>query len=179
MVVKSVKHQQEQAGEKGQSLLEFLLLLPVLLGLVSMMVKANTAIQVSIVNQQYARAQALFLTYNSPVFPQNRLRQESLTGRGYNQMVIGVSADKVEDASTPVATVQQVARKGVQGNENSAEEPELRAAVRVRTNVVLCTQQNVLADGKAILRLGGGDFEAVSTYALNEGSTFQPCRSPL
>ena len=47
-----VKRRSRQLGERGQSLLEFCLLLPVLLGLVTMMIRVNTAIQVSIVNQQ-------------------------------------------------------------------------------------------------------------------------------
>ncbi len=44
--------------ESGQSVLEFLLLIPLIVALTVLLVKMNAVIQVSIVNQQYARAQA-------------------------------------------------------------------------------------------------------------------------
>jgi hypothetical protein len=52
-------------GEAGQSLLEFLLMFPMLLALVIVLIRVNTAIQISIVNQQYARAQTFVLTSNA------------------------------------------------------------------------------------------------------------------
>jgi len=47
------------SSERGQSVLEFVFMLPILLGLIVIMVRSNTVIQMSIVNQKYARAQAL------------------------------------------------------------------------------------------------------------------------
>ena len=52
--------------EDGQSIVEFLVSLPLLVGLAVVLIRVNSAIQMSIVNQQYARAQTLNLTYNSP-----------------------------------------------------------------------------------------------------------------
>ena len=79
------------ANEEGQSVFEFLLMLPVMIGLVVIMAEVNTAIQVSIVDQQYARAEATFLTFNSPIYPErDAIRIPNLDQKGYNQMLIGV-----------------------------------------------------------------------------------------
>src|SRR4051812_29317262 len=84
---------QKQSSDSGQAMVEFLLLLPAIVVLIVVMVKVNMAIQVSIVNQQYARAQALWLAFNSPVYPELRHRVKNFqTGNKMaNQMIIGVS----------------------------------------------------------------------------------------
>jgi hypothetical protein len=142
-------------GEEGQSVLEFLLMLPVMMGLVVLMTRANSAIQVSLVDQQYARAQALFLAFNSPVFPQLAIRIPNLDGKQYNQVVMGVS-DNVTNGTgetyVPKATVQNVARNAkvaALGNNDPQTEPNpdqggLRALVRVRNTVSLCSQTEVV-----------------------------------
>ena len=110
MVVESGRepeHMQGRRGESGQSILEFLLMLPMLVGLVLILVRINTAIQVSIVNQQYARSHALWLNFNSAVYPQLALREGHLTANNDNQMVIGVSDNTApQDGTTftPVAS---------------------------------------------------------------------------
>ena len=94
-------------------MLEFLLMLPVMMGLVILMIRVNSAIQVSIVDQQYARAQAHFLTFGSPVFPQISQRVPNLDGKGYNQMVMGVSDNLTSLRAQPTypgATTQNIAR---------------------------------------------------------------------
>ena len=90
---------------KGQSIVELILMMPVMIGIAVLTMRVNTAIQVSIVNQQYSRAQALFLTYNSAVYPPLKLRLPELQGKKYNQMLIGISDEHVGASSaTPVAT---------------------------------------------------------------------------
>jgi hypothetical protein len=54
---------------RGQGVVEFLFVLPVILLMSMFLVRTNTVIQMSIVNQKYARAQNLFLTYNSAEYP--------------------------------------------------------------------------------------------------------------
>jgi len=55
-------------NNKGQSLFEFILLLPVLLGFSTILIRINTAIQISIVNQQFTRDQLGILINNSVGF---------------------------------------------------------------------------------------------------------------
>src|SRR5262249_40646084 len=136
--------------ERGQSILEFLLMLPLMVGLVVIMVRVNTAIQMSIVNQQYARAQALFLAINSPIYPSLGLQQSQLAGKGYNQMVIGVSENSYpldRDANVPPkASTLNVTRDPRALDGRPQEEPPERAWVRIRDTVTLCTQSVVIGN---------------------------------
>jgi hypothetical protein len=142
-------------NEEGQSVFEFLLMLPVMIGLVMLMIRVNSAIQISIVDQQYGRAQALFLTFDSPVFPQISQRVDNLDSKNYNQIVMGVSDNLTASNGgtyVPEASTQNVARNlatAALGNNDPQTEPNpdqggLRALVRVRNSVSLCTQLNVV-----------------------------------
>jgi hypothetical protein len=163
--------------ERGQSLLEFLLMFPMLLALVVVLVRVNTAIQISIVNQQYARAQALFIAYNSPQFPRLDSRMANLVKKEYSQMIIGVSENAPpsrEDGGgkyNPKAASQNVARRKVAEGEDA--EGDLRALVRIRDTVTICTQSNFVngQQGLVPLPIYGGP-------ALNEGSRQQFCNHP-
>jgi len=143
-------------NEEGQSVLEFLLMLPVMLGLVMLMLRVNSAIQVSIVDQQYARAQALFLTFGNPIFPQISQRWLNLDQKGYNQITMGVSDNLTASSGgtyVPEATTQNIARNrkvAAMGDDSPQTEPNpdqggLRAFVRVRNTVTLCTQISVIS----------------------------------
>lgn len=168
-------------NDKGQSVIEFLLLLPLLVGLVSLLIKVNTAIQVSIVNQQYARAHIHWLAFNSAFFPQIAHRKVNFIPKGYNRMVIGVSDNKAASAETetyePEATTQLVVRSGKAPKKDGSSKEELneRARVRVRNTISLCTQSNVITTG---------EMTAKNLIASGEGSgskakMFMYCRGPL
>ncbi len=129
-------------------MVEFVLLMPLLLGLAILMIHVNTAIQISIVDQNYSRAQALFLTYNSPFYPE-KSKQQTLMTFQMNQILVGVSGnlDSSGDSSySPEATVQNVARspsnpRALQASNEAQSEPKAsRANVRIRNTVTLCTQ---------------------------------------
>ena len=156
MDVKSGKRQTKSVtnSQAGQSLLEFVLLLPSLLGLSVILIRVNTAIQRAIVDQQYARQQALFLTVHSPIYPNRRLIAGSFTrALKSNQMVIGLSENVANVASNYVAqaSTEYIARKPGLGSDEPQKEPNERAKVRIRSTVTLCTQSNSLADGTVIL----------------------------
>ena len=168
--------------EEGQSVLEFLFMLPVMISLLVLMTRVNSAIQVSIVDQQYARAQAHFLTFSSPVYPEIRLRYAQLVGKNYNQMLMGVGDNIVPadgSAYTPIATTQNIARNrkiAALGNNDPQKEPnpdsgEGRALVRVRGTVSLCTQINVINSNGALAPVftmnGLGDGQTLSGGAYN------------
>src|SRR5688500_8394742 len=95
--------------ETGQSILEFLMMLPMLIGFCIMLMRVNMAIQISIVNQQYARAQTLFLTFNSPHYPSLERQVQDLTPNSMNQMLLGVSDNVAVAGYTPKAPVQLIA----------------------------------------------------------------------
>jgi hypothetical protein len=186
-------------GVKGQSLLEFLVMMPALFGLALIMIKINTAIQISIVNQQYARAQGLFLTFNSPTYPELRFRygdERSLVSRGFNQLVLGVSQeggseDLPADQLTAVATTQSIVRNKRRIGSNQVQaEPNDRGVVRVRTIVSLCTQSNIVNDAGGVTAILPGNtanpvdntFLAQSEYKIPEtpsADAWAMCRSPF
>lgn len=138
------------SNEFGQSTIEFLLMFPVMVALVVFLVKVNSAIQVSIVNQQYARGQALFLTYNSPNYPELRLAPSSQS----DEVTMGISDNLAEDGYTPDATVVSIVRPARAGeladDERAGAEPGLRGRIRVRNSVTLCTgwDQPLPTDGQ-------------------------------
>ena len=168
--------------QSGQSILEFMLMLPMMIGLVLILVRVNSAIQVSIVNQQYARAQAHWLAFNSPNFPQRlkagkpSLLINSFIDKPSNRMVIGVSENNAsggDDAQyTPEATTQLVARsKAKAGPDNTAPGDDSfteRGTVRIRTTVAMCTQTNVISGIS-------GKLEALTAGSLGEHAIFQFC----
>lgn len=159
--------------EAGQSLIEFLLMLPLLIGMVIILIRVNTAIQISIVDQQYARAQALFLTFNSPFYPKLNI-QQVLGQSKINQMMVGVSDNVAPESGSysPTATVQRITRTLANvGSDSPKEEPIQRGKVRIRNTVTLCTPTYYLASGP-IVQLGGNPIGIVGVSNLNEGSRF-------
>lgn len=157
-------------------------MLPLLVGLVVLLMRMNMAVQISIVNQQYARAQAHFLTFNSPVYPELRLRRHpgSRDFLPTNRMILGVSENSPEEGDQryrPEATEQMVARsRGLAGRKpDPGEESRETGFVRVRNTVALCTQSNVVNIG--------GKIEPLNATTVLEGrvkpSNFEYCRSPL
>ena len=174
----------ESNHERGQSMLEFLIVLPLMMGLVVLMIRVNTTIQMSIVNQQYVRAQTLALTYNSPVYP--RLEQRFINTEPSNEMVMGMSFKQITDGTDFVegnkqadAPIGLVAKKG--GGDDPQSEPDQRSKVRVRTSTTLCTQINTLRDKTGALNpivnisAKNGTYVANSNFTLGEGVVFDYC----
>jgi Flp pilus assembly protein TadG len=127
----------------GQSVLEFMLMLPLMLGLAMLMIRVNTVIQMGIVNQQYARAQALYTAGNGAEYPRREQIVSVLSGVKYNQLVIGISDEEDPldgDLSTQkTATAYKIVPASVTGYNDSAQtEAQQRGNIRVRTSVSLC-----------------------------------------
>jgi hypothetical protein len=185
MAARNCKHQLN-SEEQGQSLLEFLLMLPMMIGLIVIMSRVNSAIQASIVDQQYARMQTLWLTFNSPVYPKLGLQSSELNGKNYNQMMIGVSDNEItSDSNQPVASTTMITRSpaSASGASNDPQqEPLTRANVRIRNTVTLCTQAN-LVGGTPILNIAVTNASAnlptvtaAGAYNLPEDAKFDYCR---
>jgi hypothetical protein len=166
-----------QLESSGQSLLEFLLLLPFLLGLTILMIRANQAIQISIVNQQYARAQTHFITFNSPYYPDNRVgRRDEMIRNGVHAITLGVGeksigGDDEESSDIPEAPMQMVARSEQKAGPKPAaqEESERSGWVRIRNTITLCS-------GSLAFQSGGGFLDL---KRIGEGvtpSSFAFCR---
>ena len=169
-------------SESGQSLLEFAFLLPVLVGMTVVLIRINTAIQISIVNQQYSRAQVLFAAFNSPFYPEAKY-QADMVEKKMNQVVMGVSENTNqggEDDYTPLASIQRITRsKTIRGPNAPQSEPRERALVRVRNTVTLCAPNYFLTGQNLPTRKidwGGG---RVLAHNLLNSTRFDFCGSPL
>lgn len=174
----------KKKAEQGQGVIELLLCLPLFLGLTILISRINTAIQMSIVDQQYARMQALFITYHSPFYPELSKRNWLVT-TGSNQLVLGVSDNTLSSDNAgsfyPKATEQLIARgRGVAGSNEPGMEPPLRGTVRIRNSVTLCTQNLVLGN-QPILPLGSSSpYRAVGPFILNNNTKLDSfCKSGL
>lgn len=166
-------------NENGQSMIEFIIMLPVLLGVTLFLIKVNTAIQMSIVNQQYSRAQTLYLASNHSEYPALRFREGNEAGNtmlelGIDQMILGISDNIAESSEQlgeyePEASVQSLVRPGKPiGNDDPGSEPESRGRVRIRNTVALCTQTNSY-------EVNGN---VVPARQIAPGATLSLCRSP-
>lgn len=152
-------------AQAGQSLLEFVLMLPVIFGLAKVIYRANMAIQQSIVNQQYARQQTLIITEHSPNYPpkfrMNRSpgSRQRLVDMKTNVLLVGVSENPFKEATgdqDPEAPMQLIARSpaAAGGKGPAAEEPSQRSWVRIRTTVALCTPSVVINTENGIVEAG-------------------------
>lgn len=155
--------------ESGQALIEFLLVLPSVILFFVLMVRINSAVQVSIVNQKWSRAHIHFLTMNSPDYPAYKIRAEP--GRGMaatksDQFVLGVSGDLFEEEGDVVPTATVVAIKGKRGlpgmpsrgDNSNQSEPAQRDRIRIRNTVTLCTQNNFVKNGNQGAEINAQNF---------------------
>jgi len=169
--------------ERGQSIIEFLLMLPLFIGMVISLVKVSSAIQSSIVNQQYARLHALWLTFNSPYYPELRFtegKDNHFFDQGINQMLIFVGEEAGQTLEQqgggggnlkPSAPTQNIA-KGANARPASSNNTNsrLRTKVRILNSVSLCTNDNNV-------KVGGRSVKA--SQMPNGGFDFNFCGYPL
>ena len=133
-------------NDAGQSMLEFVLLLPLFIGIFFLMLRLNSATQISIVNQKYARTTTLRLTYNHPWFV--KFSPVGTTSNGvnaarYHRETIGISDEFTDGNRRPIATSFLITRtpasaRGETKDANAQSEPAERAFVRIRNTVTLC-----------------------------------------
>ena len=179
-------HSHNAETQSGQSIVEFLILLPFLIGLTVIMIRANTAIQFSIVDQQYARAQAFFLAFNHNTYPSllgsdgAPALRSVLTEDAQNQLVLGVSNQAPPDSDEanfqPDAQVQRVARTLKKAGAIGApgEQPTERGHVRVRNTVGMCIPSTVIqAGGRIVPNSSANRLQGLSPQS------FLLCRSTL
>lgn len=140
-------------GNDGQSVLELMFTIPVFIGFIWIFFQVNSAIQVSINNQQHARAQAFHLTFNSPIFPELKFRvlENGMENNGApDQFVAGTSAEVIDETNPGQvsATVVSLARdkNKVKGESVQSLPGTERTNVRIRDTVTLCTQRNPTSD---------------------------------
>jgi len=159
------------ANQKGQSLLEVLILIPFLFMFVGLLYKVTMATQMAIVNTQYARSQIYVLTANSPEYPrlQFRLRQNPpmFAYNNEDRMILGVadptaltSSSGQEGAIEPIPQTQKIGRNNptVPGSNATGElgAGGKRTELRVRGTSGICTQLNAIANKQPMNNVPSG-----------------------
>jgi Flp pilus assembly protein TadG len=162
-------------GRSGQSLLEFVLILPVMAGLLFMMVRVSAAIQVSIVNQKYSRQRVFELAENGAYYPRLGRFRNDFVPKLANRMVIGVSEESTASGQADVRSAPSqpiTSKKQGQGSNENQAEPDSRSLVRVRNTVELCTPVRVAS-------IGGSGGSELTPEKIQEGkfTSVSYCRS--
>lgn len=154
-------------NQKGQSLFEFVILLPIMITILGLQYKGNTLSQISINNQKYARAQTLYLAFNSPYFPERRF-----DGNGnvfFNDVTLlelGMSNKVINQQSgndIPTETKYPLLRAGETefGNPGSPEGRNKQTGTPViRTNVAICSHPRFV--------IGSGNPLSLMRFDTNE-----------
>ncbi len=76
--------------KRGQSMLEFALLLPLILLVFKIMIETQSAMNTAIVNQKYARGSMHFLFFNHRNYPELKFAQDS-DGKTHRRHWVGIS----------------------------------------------------------------------------------------
>jgi hypothetical protein len=172
--------------DSGQSVLEFLLVLPILMTIVALIIRVNTAIQMSIVDQKYARAQALFVAGNAAEYPLRAGVVTDLAQNGMNQFVVGVSEDPPRDPNggegdqRVSASTYYIGRRpgGMNESPDTGDDITKRVTIRVRNTVTLCLPM-IYLDGKPAFEFSAGGGGSPKYNYKEDPKSWQFCSSKL
>jgi hypothetical protein len=174
-------------GTEGQSLLEFFILFPVFLAIFIMMLRTNSATQVSINNQRYSRAIALHYTMNDPwLVMKGRDPTKGIFGAvnktKYHRLVLGVGDDEASlNGNQPAATTLMVTRNAGTNGQTKDTAPQTeqaeRAFVRVRNTVTLCLPLSFTDRKQSFVANFGSETRLTENYAA-AGKNGEICGGP-
>ncbi|GEM_PF-2023993 len=129
-------------GARGQSVVEFALLLPVLVGLFYILIQANSAITTAIVHQKYVRMRLHFMALNHRYYPQ----LDTLSGRAsdnvFQRWWIGIGDPVTYGLIDPPTRAPEISigRVSVAEDQMPKEEyPSIQRRQKVRVRVAAFT----------------------------------------
>lgn len=136
--------------QRGQALIEFILLLPIVLMFVWYLVHISLAINKGIVGQKHARTQLFLKLFNhrsGPIFAEFAQTRRS-------HFYIGVSDEVVQGNSRPKAPTEMIGmgpnpklKKGVNDEPGEPAANSPRQRVRIRTTFGICTHRKQTPTG--------------------------------
>lgn len=160
-------------GEKGQALIEFIMLIPIVMSLMWYVIHVGVAINKSLVGQKAARSQLFLKLYNHRSGPV--AKEFAFSDRSH--FYIGVSGDLVKASSKPIAPVESFGIGATPKKKNDANddpgEPEansLRQRIRIRTVFGICTHRKKNKDGVGLTDFCGADPSGDGTPATPPGA---------
>lgn len=157
----SLSHFLNKMDCSGQSVVELILLFPVLFVFASLMYKTNMASQVAINNAKFVRSQLFILTGNSAEYPRLQFRFQlfgkgrSFAAQNHSRMLVGIAdpseAQKYDDDDVelrPIPAMIDIRRnRGALSGSEDVGEPNRRTNVRLRNTASICTQFNSAQQG--------------------------------
>ena len=136
--------------QKGQALMEFLMLMPILLALLWYLVHVSAAINTSIVGQKHTRSQLFLKLYNHRAGPVANEFDPALGGPERAVFYIGVSKNPIKGTEKPDAPEVMLGmgmnpKKMDLANDDAGEAGAdvFRQKVRVRTVFGICTSRKI------------------------------------
>ena len=136
-----IKHQ------KGQALVEFLMLMPIVMALLWYMIQVNMAINVSVVNQKHLRTWLFQKMFNHSGGPADGAGIKDFESEKRSAFYIGVTKDPFQDTGKPDAPVIKL---GTGTNPDAIDDPDeipldkLRQNVRIRSAIGICTHRKTI-----------------------------------
>lgn len=136
----------KRCRKKGQSLLEFALLMPIIVMMIQVLIQVESAISTGIVNQKYARSTLHYLMFNHRNYMEYKRFLPMDDGAYMRRYWVGVD-DKTNygsgnaSAIRPEAPVRKIGRqKPSEDDTAQAEYPDVqnRQNVRVRVTTFTC-----------------------------------------
>lgn len=174
-MLKNKTTSRKSKGEKGQSLLEFALMLPMLIMMFHLLLDVEKVISTSIVNQKYARGTLNFLMFNHRYYIEwkNFLKRDdgTIMRRYWTTVDDNVNYGR-PDLPKPVAPIRRVGpanQANSASDEAQTEYPDIdkRHKVRVRVTAFSCIpplaldKTQLLAEGsmREGTFVGGGPYK--------------------
>jgi hypothetical protein len=151
----------ELANEKGQALVEFIMLVPLIMTFAWYLVHINLAINKSIVGQKHARSQLFLKMYNHRSGPIENDFGKTQRSHFY----VGVSGTTTTDQ--PEAPTEKLGigpkpkdNPDANNSEGEASLGSLRQSVRIRTVFGICTHRKVIRDTARLTDFCGSEPES-------------------
>lgn len=154
--------------DSGQSLVEFIFMLPFIITMIVYMTQLNGAINMSINYQQFVRSHLFHLMFNSRNYPEI---QYSNNFHG-NRLYLGVNKDVITEGSelTPKTPRVKVGSKTPSGDETVDIYPSVtkRQHIQVRVIMGICTPNNIVGTqyltGSGMSEVGGKTYNPADYF---------------
>lgn len=128
--------------QRGQSMIEFAFLVPIIVGMLVVLVQVEMAISSAIVNNKYARQSLHFFFWNHRYYPEHAWLSLTDTGGLMKRYWLGVSNDPTLGGrggeTTPVAPTRRIGSQKSPEDDVQGPEVQTRQNVRIRIISVTC-----------------------------------------
>jgi hypothetical protein len=129
--------------KRGQSILEFVILVPLFLSALLFLLGVHSALQISINNQKFARSRLIFLFFNNRWGLESSFSRNTKKNTFFTRYWVGVDKEIVRSSDgAPTAPTQQIGRKIAGAADNDAagevDYSGTRQNIRIRTTVFTC-----------------------------------------